>query len=87
MQADPTKCMTEAEELKAQIMKECECKEKANREYEANVNGQCSGMTGADYDQCKSALFEVLQEALARCTPTPPSRCEIEADAVYEKKK
>jgi hypothetical protein len=87
MQADPTKCMTEAEELKAQIMKECECKEKANREYEASVKERCSGLEGDKYDQCKSALYEILQEALARCTPTPPSRCETEADAVYEKKK
>jgi hypothetical protein len=79
--------MAEAEELKMAAFAECECKEKANREYEANVNGQCSGMTGADYEACKMALYEVLQEALARCTPTPPSRCEVEADAVYEKKK
>jgi hypothetical protein len=68
-------------------MKECECREKANREYEANVNGQCSGMTGADYEACKMPIWEALQKALEKCTPTPPSRCELKAEAVYEHKK
>jgi hypothetical protein len=68
-------------------MKECECVEKAHREYEASVKERCSGLEGDKYDQCKRALYEALQEALERCTPTPPSRCELKADAAYKEKK
>jgi hypothetical protein len=68
-------------------MKECECKEKAMREYEARVKANCSMLDAAGKEECMLAEREILAEALARCTPTPPpSTCEKEADAVYEKK-
>jgi hypothetical protein len=43
-------------------------------------------LDAAGKEECMLAEREILAEALARCTPTPPSRCEMEADAVYEKK-
>jgi hypothetical protein len=76
MLADPAKCMAEAEELKMAAFAECECKEKANREYEASLQGQCSDLEGDKYDACKNVLWKVLQEALAECTPREvPAAC------------
>jgi hypothetical protein len=44
-------------------------------------------MTGAEYEACKMPIWEALQKALDKCTPTPPSRCELKAEAAYKEKK
>jgi len=54
--------------------------------YEADLGEKCWNLSGKEFEECKTPLDEVLEEALENCTPEEPWPCDEKAEEAYQYK-